>query len=118
MGNAVLINNQVPSPLLRYRECDELTLRVTNHLDEDTSIHWHGILLPFQMDGVPGVTFPGIKPGETFIYKFPVKQGKKCNKQNGTFAAQEKIIKRMLILAGIFLHCSSNQKISAKNQGS
>ena len=74
VGNAVLINNQLPAPLLRWREGDELTLRVTNHLDEDTSIHWHGILLPFQMDGVPGVTFPGIKPGETFIYKFPVKQ--------------------------------------------
>ncbi|MCH8976721.1 MAG: multicopper oxidase domain-containing protein, partial [Proteobacteria bacterium] len=73
-GNAILINNQLPAPLLRWREGDELTLRVTNHLDEDTSIHWHGILLPFQMDGVPGVTFPGIKPGETFVYKFPVKQ--------------------------------------------
>jgi CopA family copper-resistance protein len=74
LGIGVLINNQLPAPLLRWREGDELTLRVTNHLDEDTSIHWHGILLPFQMDGVPGVTFPGIKPGETFVYKFPVKQ--------------------------------------------
>ena len=73
-GSAITVNGQVPAPLLRWREGDELTLRVTNHLDEDTSIHWHGILLPYEMDGVPGVTFPGIKPGETFTYDFPVKQ--------------------------------------------
>ncbi len=73
-GSAFTVNGQVPAPLLRWREGDDLTLRVTNHLDEDTSIHWHGILLPFQMDGVPGVTYPGIKPGETFTYRFPVKQ--------------------------------------------
>lgn len=73
-GNAITINGQLPAPLLRWREGDELTLRVTNALEEDTSIHWHGILLPFQMDGVPGVTFPGIGPGETFTYRFPVKQ--------------------------------------------
>ncbi len=73
-GSAMTVNGQVPAPLLRWREGDELTLRVTNHLKEDTSIHWHGILLPYKMDGVPGVTFPGIKPGETFTYKFPVKQ--------------------------------------------
>ena len=73
-ANAILINNQLPAPLLRWHEGDDITLRVTNHLDEDTSIHWHGILLPFQMDGVPGVSYPGIKPGETFIYQFPIKQ--------------------------------------------
>ena len=73
-GNAVTINGTVPAPLLRWREGDEITLRVTNGLDEDTSIHWHGILLPFQMDGVPGITFPGIGPGETFAYRFPVRQ--------------------------------------------
>jgi CopA family copper-resistance protein len=73
-GRAITVNGTIPAPLLRWREGDELILRVTNHLDEDTSIHWHGILLPFQMDGVPGVTYPGIKPGETFIYRFPVKQ--------------------------------------------
>ncbi|MCR9259462.1 MAG: copper resistance system multicopper oxidase [Pseudomonadaceae bacterium] len=73
-GRAVLINGQLPAPLLRWREGDELTLNVTNHLKADTSIHWHGILLPFQMDGVPGVTFPGIKPGETFTYEFPLIQ--------------------------------------------
>ena len=47
---------------------------MTNTLDEDTSIHWHGLLLPFQMDGVPGISFPGIKAGETFVYEFPVRQ--------------------------------------------
>ncbi|MEX0645116.1 MAG: copper resistance system multicopper oxidase, partial [Parvularculaceae bacterium] len=53
---------------------DEITLNVTNRLDEDTSIDWHGVLVPFTMDGVPGMSFPGIKPGETFTYRFPVKQ--------------------------------------------
>ncbi|MFZ5654525.1 MAG: copper resistance system multicopper oxidase [Pseudomonadota bacterium] len=73
-GRAVTINGTLPGPLLRWREGDTLTLRVTNRLDEDTSIHWHGILLPFRMDGVPGVAFPGIAPGETFTYRFPVRQ--------------------------------------------
>ena len=73
-GHSVTVNGQLPAPLLRWREGDDVELRVTNRLDEDTSIHWHGILLPFQMDGVPGVTFPGIKPGETFTYRFRVQQ--------------------------------------------
>ncbi len=73
-GTAIAINGSVPGPLLRWREGDEVTLRVTNHLHADTSIHWHGILLPPEMDGVPGVSFPGIKPGETFTYRFPVRQ--------------------------------------------
>ena len=77
-GRAVTVNGNLPAPLLRWREGDDVVLRVTNRLDEDTSIHWHGILVPFQMDGVPGVTFPGIKPGETFEYKFRVPQ-------NGTY---------------------------------
>jgi CopA family copper-resistance protein len=73
-GPAVTVNGQLPAPLLRWREGDEVILRVHNTLDEDTSIHWHGLLLPFEMDGVPGVTFPGIRPGETFEYRFPVRQ--------------------------------------------
>ena len=74
-GHAVAVNGQVPGPLLRWREGDEVTLRVTNRLaDHDTSIHWHGILLPPAMDGVPGLSFPGIAPGETFTYRFPVRQ--------------------------------------------
>ena len=73
-GKAVLVNGQLPAPLLRWREGDEIELNVTNRLDVDTSIHWHGLLLPFQMDGVPGVSFPGIKPGQTFTYRFPVRQ--------------------------------------------
>ena len=74
VGEAVTVNGTVPAPLLRWREGDTVTLSVTNRLDETTSIHWHGILLPFQMDGVPGVSFPGIAPGETFTYRFPVRQ--------------------------------------------
>jgi len=73
-GKAVGINGTVPGPLIRFREGDDITLNVTNNLAEDTSIHWHGLLVPFQMDGVPGVTFPGIKPGKTFTYKYSVPQ--------------------------------------------
>ena len=73
-GHAVTINGTLPAPLLRLREGQNVRLAVTNTLDEDTSIHWHGILLPFQMDGVPGVSFPGIRPGETFVYEFPIRQ--------------------------------------------
>jgi len=70
-GHAVAMNGTVPAPLLRFREGQTARIRVTNTLDEDTSIHWHGLLLPFLMDGVPGLTFPGIRPGETFTYEFP-----------------------------------------------
>ncbi len=71
---ATTVNGQVPGPILRWKEGSTVTLRVTNRLRVPTSIHWHGILLPFQMDGVPGISFPGIAPGETFVYRFPVKQ--------------------------------------------
>jgi len=71
---ATTINGVLPAPVLRLREGQNVRLAVTNQLDEDTSIHWHGILLPFQMDGVPGVSFPGIRPRETFVYEFPVRQ--------------------------------------------
>ncbi|TYP93593.1 copper-resistance protein, CopA family [Fodinibius salinus] len=73
-GEAIGINGMVPAPLIRLKEGQDVLLRVKNKLDEDTSIHWHGILLPFQMDGVPGVSFDGIKPGETFEYRYPVRQ--------------------------------------------
>ena len=71
---ATAINGSVPAPTLRWREGDTLTLNVTNRLAEDSSIHWHGIYLPSEMDGVPGLSFRGIAPGETFTYRFPVKQ--------------------------------------------
>jgi FtsP/CotA-like multicopper oxidase with cupredoxin domain len=73
-GHAVTVNGLLPAPLLRLREGQDLRISVTNTLAEDTSIHWHGLLLPFQMDGVPGISFPGIAPGETFTYAFPVRQ--------------------------------------------
>ena len=72
IGRAV--NGSVPGPLIRLREGQNVRFNVTNHLGEDTSIHWHGLLVPFQMDGVPGISFPGIKPKETFTYDFPVRQ--------------------------------------------
>ena len=74
LGNAIALNGTVPGPLIRLREGDTAVLRVTNRLREITSIHWHGVLLPPDMDGVPGVSFGGIKPGETFTYRFPVRQ--------------------------------------------
>jgi CopA family copper-resistance protein len=71
---ATVVNGQLPAPLLRWREGDTLTLRVTNRLPVPSSIHWHGIILPADMDGVPGLSFEGIAPGETFTYRFPVHQ--------------------------------------------
>jgi CopA family copper-resistance protein len=71
---AVGINGQVPAPILRWREGDTVTLAITNRLSEPTSIHWHGIRVPTQMDGVPGLSFDGIAPGQTFTYRFPVHQ--------------------------------------------
>ncbi len=68
------LNGQFPAPLLRWKEGDELTIRILNHLDEETSIHWHGLLLPWQMDGVPGVTFPGIPSEGEFTYRFRLRQ--------------------------------------------
>lgn len=74
MGHAFAVNGTVPGPLIRLKQGQDVRLHVTNKLDEDSSIHWHGLLLPFQFDGVPGVSFPGIKPGETFTYEFPIRQ--------------------------------------------
>ncbi|MHB8825856.1 MAG: copper resistance system multicopper oxidase, partial [Thiobacillus sp.] len=71
---ATTVNGSIPAPTLRWREGDTVTIRVTNRLREDTSIHWHGIILPFQMDGVPGISFKGIAPGETFTYRFKIEQ--------------------------------------------
>ena len=71
---ATTVNGQIPAPTLRWRDGDTITLRVTNRLPVASSIHWHGILLPANMDGVPGLSFNGIAPGETFVYRFPVKQ--------------------------------------------
>jgi FtsP/CotA-like multicopper oxidase with cupredoxin domain len=73
-AHAVTINGTVPGPLLRLKEGRRARISVTNNLHEETSIHWHGLLVPTDMDGVPGVSFPGIPPGETFVYEFPVKQ--------------------------------------------
>ncbi|HEV2568723.1 copper resistance system multicopper oxidase [Sphingomonas sp.] len=77
-GHAITINGVLPAPLIRLREGQRVRLHVENGLDEDTSIHWHGLILPFHMDGVPGISFPGIAPGKTFTYEFPVVQ-------NGTY---------------------------------
>jgi CopA family copper-resistance protein len=73
-ARATTINGSVPGPILRFREGEQAVIRVHNTLSEDTSIHWHGIILPPEMDGVPGLSFPGIRPGETFEYRFAVNQ--------------------------------------------
>jgi CopA family copper-resistance protein len=72
---AITVNHALPAPTLRWRQGDRVTLRVTNDLPEDdTSIHWHGMILPANMDGVPGLSFHGIHPGQTFRYEFDVRQ--------------------------------------------
>jgi len=71
----ITVNGTIPAPLVRWREGDTVTMRVANTLPEDTSIHWHGMILPANMDGVPGLSFQGIHPGETYTYKFTVRQG-------------------------------------------
>lgn len=73
-AKAFMVNGSLPAPTLRWQEGERVTLRVKNNLLADTSIHWHGILLPTEMDGVPGLSFAGIKPGEIFEYTFDVKQ--------------------------------------------
>ena len=73
-GKAMTINGTIPGPVIRLKEGQQAALRVTNRLQEVTSIHWHGLLLPPAMDGVPGVSFGGIAPDTTFTYRFPVKQ--------------------------------------------
>ncbi|HGP0212058.1 TPA: copper resistance system multicopper oxidase [Pseudomonas aeruginosa] len=77
-ATAMTINGSLPGPTLRWREGDSVTLRVRNRLAEDTSIHWHGIILPANMDGVPGLSFEGIAPGGLYEYRFKVQQ-------NGTY---------------------------------
>ncbi len=71
---ATTINDMLPAPTLKWKKGDIVTIKVTNHLDEPTSLHWHGIILPYTMDGVPGVSYPGIMPGVTFTYRFKIKQ--------------------------------------------
>jgi len=72
--SATTVNGSLPGPTLRWKQGDTVTIRVTNTLDEETSIHWHGILLPANMDGVPGLSYHGIHPGATFTYRFTVRQ--------------------------------------------
>ena len=74
VSKAIGINGTVPGPLIRLKQGQQVRLRVTNTLPQDSSIHWHGVLVPFTMDGVPGVSFPGIAPGATFDYAFPLVQ--------------------------------------------
>jgi CopA family copper-resistance protein len=76
--DAVGVNGTVPAPLIRLKEGQTVRLNVVNRLAEDSSIHWHGLLVPAQYDGVPGISFPGIRPGANYLYEFPVIQ-------NGTY---------------------------------
>lgn len=72
--HATTVNGLLPGPILRCKQGDTVSLRVSNGLRVPTSIHWHGIVLPYQMDGVPGISFDGIAPGETFNYRFALNQ--------------------------------------------
>ena len=78
ISNPITVNGLSPGPLIRLKEGQSVNINVTNHLKDSTSIHWHGFILPFNMDGVPGIAFPGIEPNATFSYQFDVKQ-------NGTY---------------------------------
>jgi CopA family copper-resistance protein len=71
---ATTVNGSLPAPTLRMQEGETVTINVANRLREPTSIHWHGLCLPADMDGVPGLSFRGIMPGETFTYRFPIRQ--------------------------------------------
>lgn len=71
---AIAVNDQIPAPTLHFKEGDHVTINVYNHLDEETAIHWHGMILPWQMDGVLGITQKGIPPGGVFHYQFVVHQ--------------------------------------------
>jgi FtsP/CotA-like multicopper oxidase with cupredoxin domain len=73
-SRAIGINGSAPAPLIRLREGQNVRLRVVNDLDEDSSIHWHGLLVPAQFDGVPGISFPGIRARSSFVYEFPIRQ--------------------------------------------
>ena len=73
-ASTLTVNGSIPGSLVRLKEGQTATINVTNNLDEDTSLHWHGLIVPREMDGVPGISYAGIKPGETFTYRFPVKQ--------------------------------------------
>src|SRR5579863_8336173 len=73
-GIATVVNGRLPAPLLRWRESDVITLRVVNRLSVPSSIHWHGVIVPADMDGVPGLSFDGIGPGETYTYRFRANQ--------------------------------------------
>lgn len=74
LRNAIAVNDQIPAPTLHFKEGDRVTINVYNHLDKETAIHWHGILVPWQMDGVEGVTQHGIPPNGVFHYQFTLKQ--------------------------------------------
>lgn len=71
---AIAVNNQIPAPTLHFKEGDHVTIRVHNHLDEETAIHWHGMLVPWEMDGVLGISQRGIQPGKVFNYQFTINQ--------------------------------------------
>lgn len=71
---AMTVNGGIPGPTLRFTEGDLARIRVHNRMDVSTSIHWHGLLVPPDMDGVPNLTFPPIAPGSTFVYEFPIRQ--------------------------------------------
>ena len=73
---ATVVNGSLPAPLLRFREGDEVILTVANRLKSLSAIHWHGLLLPSAMDGVPGLSFPGIAPGESYDYRFKARQSR------------------------------------------
>jgi CopA family copper-resistance protein len=95
---ATAVNGSIPGPILKWRQGDTVTLTVHNRLPAPTSIHWHGIRSPAEMDGVPGLSFRGIASGETFVYRIPVKQsGTYWYHSHSSFQEQTGLLGALLI---------------------
>ena len=73
-SKAIAVNNRIPAPILHFNEGDHITINVFNQLDQETALHWHGMLVPWQMDGVLDISQKGIQPGKIFHYKFTLQQ--------------------------------------------
>ncbi|MGH1470577.1 MAG: copper resistance system multicopper oxidase [Cellvibrionaceae bacterium] len=104
---AVTVNGSLPAPVLHWQEGERVTIKVKNNLSSDTSIHWHGMILPTEMDGVPGLSFDGIKPKDSFEYSFDVKQ-------NGTYwyHSHSGYQEQMGMYGAIVIHPKDNDPVS------
>ena len=108
---AIAVNGQIPAPSLFFEEGDSAVIHVTNRMEEETSVHWHGLLLPNLMDGVPYLTTPPIHTGETFVYRFPIRQ-------TGTYwyHSHTMLQEQLGLYGSIVIHPKEKKEISPKEQ--